>query len=78
MMLQTVEAVIECDGRVRLLEAMTLPESRRALVTVLPDVVGTAEDLSAAYAAMAADESREAEALEWANALISDVADEAR
>jgi hypothetical protein len=77
-MLQTVEAVIERDGRVRLLEPMTLPESRRALVTVLPNAAGTAEDLAAAYAAMAADEAREADALEWANALISDVADEAR
>lgn len=77
-MLQTVEAVIERDGRVRLLEAVTLPESRRALVTVLPDAADTAEDLAAAYAEMAADEAREAEALEWANALIADVADEAR
>jgi predicted CopG family antitoxin len=29
-------------------------------------------DLDAAYAAMAADEKREAEALEWSNALIGD------
>lgn len=36
------------------------------------------EDLASAYAAMAADESREAEAAEWANHLISDVGDEAR
>jgi predicted CopG family antitoxin len=36
------------------------------------------EDLATAYAEMAADEAREAEAEEWANALISDVADEAR
>ena len=43
---------------------------------VRPHVVG--EDLAAAYAEMAADEAREAEAEEWANALISDVADEAR
>jgi hypothetical protein len=35
-------------------------------------------DLSSEYARMAADEDREAEALEWAEALISDVADEAR
>lgn len=77
-MLQTVEAVIERDGRVRLLEALTLPESRRALVTVLPDAAEATEDLAAAYAEMAADEAREAEALEWVNALISDVADEAR
>lgn len=43
---------------------------------VRPHVVE--EDLAAAYAEMAADEAREAEAEQWANALISDVADEAR
>jgi hypothetical protein len=36
------------------------------------------EDISAAYAQMAADEVREAEAEEWSNGLISDVSDEAR
>lgn len=36
------------------------------------------EDMSAAYAQMATDEAREAEADEWSNALISDVSDEAR
>jgi predicted CopG family antitoxin len=35
-------------------------------------------DLDAAYAAMAADEAREAEAGEWSDALLGDVADEAR
>ena len=35
-------------------------------------------DLSEAYARMAADEARESEAEEWAEALIPDVADEAR
>ncbi|GIK56328.1 MAG: addiction module antitoxin [Chloroflexi bacterium] len=34
-------------------------------------------DLDAAYAAMAADESREAEAWEWAEATVGDVANEA-
>lgn len=43
---------------------------------VRPHVVE--EDLSAAYAEMAADEAREAEAAEWADALLPDVADEAR
>jgi len=38
----------------------------------------TSADLNAAYAEMARDEAREAEAEEWANALISDVADEPR
>jgi hypothetical protein len=36
------------------------------------------EDLSTAYAAMAADEAREAEAREWSDALLPDVGDEAR
>jgi hypothetical protein len=39
-----------------------------------PLVVG--QDLSAGYAAMAADEAREAEAAEWTEALLTDVADE--
>jgi predicted CopG family antitoxin len=37
-----------------------------------------AQDLAAAYRDMAADESREAEAHEWAEATLRDVADEAR
>ena len=39
-----------------------------------PHVVG--QDLSQGYAAMAADEAREAEAQAWAEDLIGDVADE--
>jgi hypothetical protein len=39
-----------------------------------PYVVG--QDLSAGYAAMAADEAREAESATWSEALLSDVADE--
>jgi len=43
---------------------------------VRPHVVR--EDLAAAYREMAEDEARENEALEWADATIMDVADEAR
>lgn len=43
---------------------------------VRPHVVGV--DLDAAYRAMAADEAREAEAFQWAEATIGDVADAAR
>jgi hypothetical protein len=39
-----------------------------------PHVVG--RDLSAGYAAMAADEAREADAAVWSEALLTDVADE--
>ncbi len=43
---------------------------------VKPHVID--EDLSAAYAQMASDEVREAEAEEWCDILISDVSNEAR
>lgn len=43
---------------------------------VRPHVVG--KDLEAAYRQMAEDEASEAEALEWIEATIGDVADEAR
>jgi hypothetical protein len=36
-MIQTVEAIIEPDGKVLLLEPIELKESRRALVTILED-----------------------------------------
>jgi predicted CopG family antitoxin len=43
---------------------------------VRPHVVG--KDLELAYQQMAQEEAREAEALEWAEATVGDVADEAR
>ncbi|HEY3232615.1 MAG TPA: hypothetical protein VGJ87_25510 [Roseiflexaceae bacterium] len=43
---------------------------------VRPHVIGS--DLEAGYRAMAADEAREAEALEWSEATIGDVTDAAR
>ena len=43
---------------------------------VRPHVIGT--DLEAEYRAMAADEEREREALEWSEATIGDVADATR
>jgi hypothetical protein len=36
-MIQTIEAIIQPDGKVLLLEAVQLTESRRALVTILED-----------------------------------------
>ena len=36
-MLRTVEAVLETDGKVRLLEPVELPSPRRVLVTILND-----------------------------------------
>jgi hypothetical protein len=43
---------------------------------VRPYVSGT--DLDSAYRKMAGDEAREGEALEWSEATVGDVADEAR
>jgi len=43
---------------------------------VRPHVLG--DDLEAAYQQMAQEEEREAEALEWAEATVGDVADETR
>ncbi len=43
---------------------------------VRPHVIG--KDLETAYRQMAQDEAREAEALEWAETTLGDVADEAR
>lgn len=50
--------------------------SRFIETLVRPHVVG--KDLEAAYRQMAQDEAREAEALEWSEATLGDVADEAR
>ena len=36
-MSRTIEAIIDEDGRVRLLEVVSLPTTRRALVTILED-----------------------------------------
>jgi hypothetical protein len=36
-MIQTIEAIIEPDGKVLLLESVQLKEPRRALVTILDD-----------------------------------------
>lgn len=36
-MIQTVEAIIDENGKVQLLESVHLPEARRALVTILEE-----------------------------------------
>jgi len=43
---------------------------------IRPQIIGV--DLESAYCRMAEDESRESEALEWAEATIGDVGDETR
>ena len=62
------------DGLHRVIGRQKISQFIEGLVR--PHVV--AQDLADAYRAMAADEAREAEAHEWAEATARDVADEAR
>ena len=72
-MSQTLEAVIDENGAVRLLKPIRLTRSQRALVTILDDQpTWNEEELDAGYRTMAEDEAREADALEWAEATIGD------
>jgi hypothetical protein len=62
-MLRTVEAVIEPDGQVRLLEPISIPGVRRALVTVLEEPAEVTAHLS--EAALASDWNRPEEDAAW-------------
>ena len=65
-MIQTVEAVVDADGRVRLLGAVTIPGPRRALVTVLEEAAAVpGEAALLTEAALAADWSRPEEDAAW-------------
>lgn len=46
-MLRTIEAVVEADGRVRLLEPVDVQVPRRALLTILDEPADEAANLSA-------------------------------
>ncbi|MEP6819141.1 MAG: hypothetical protein ABJA18_06375 [bacterium] len=64
-MSQTLEAIIDEHGAVRLLKPVHLSGTRRALVTILDDQPAWEEgEFDASYRAMAEDEERENEALE--------------
>ncbi|CAN5867434.1 hypothetical protein BH23GEM9_BH23GEM9_29410 [soil metagenome] len=52
-MIRTVEAVVEADGRVRLLEHVQIPHARRALVTILDEPAEDAADSSALLSELA-------------------------
>ena len=71
-MIQTIEATIDENGGVHLLEAVHLSAPRRALVTIL-EAKPIETNLEAAYREMAGDEAREREALEWADTTVGDV-----
>ncbi|MBI3684712.1 MAG: hypothetical protein HY235_30450 [Acidobacteria bacterium] len=66
-MIRTVEAVIDEQGNVRVLEPVRLPSARRALVTILEDRPGTgdAESAQLSEAALAEDWNRPEEDEAW-------------
>ena len=68
-MIRTVEAIIDEQGNVRLLEAVRLPAVRRALVTILEDEppVIVHETALLAEAALAADWNRPEEDAAWSH-----------
>ena len=67
-MIQTVEAVIDAGGRVRLLGAVELDGPRRALVTVLDESATVpGENSLLSEAALAVDWNRPEEDAAWAH-----------
>ena len=78
-MSQTIDAIIDEHGSVRLLRPIQLAKARRALVTILDEQPAWGEtELEESYRAMAQDEAREAEALQMSEATVGDVIDETR
>ena len=68
-MIRTVEAVIDQDGRVHLLEPMRLASDRRALVMILDEQPGVnpGEAALLSEASLAKDWTRPEEDLAWAH-----------
>ena len=66
-MVRTVEAVIDEQGNVRLLESVQLPSARRALLTILEDrpLAATPESALLSEAALAEDWNRPEEDEAW-------------
>lgn len=66
-MIRTVEAIIDEHGSVRLLEAVNIPSTRRALVTILEEepVLRVAETALLSEAALAEDWNRPEEDEAW-------------
>lgn len=68
-MIKTVEAVIDGQGRVRLLESVELVRSRRALVTILEEdpVPDVQESACLSESALAVDWNRPEEDAAWSH-----------
>ncbi|MHC1743539.1 MAG: hypothetical protein AB9873_10965 [Syntrophobacteraceae bacterium] len=68
-MIKTVEAIIDEQGNVRLLERVQLPSARRALVTILEDapIVSSEETAMLSEPALAKDWNRPEEDAAWSH-----------
>jgi len=68
-MSRTIEAIIDKEGHVRLLEAISLSSSRRALVTILEDEedYDSRDVMLASEAALAVDWNRPEEDEAWSH-----------
>ena len=68
-MIKTVEAVIDENGQVRLLESINLPAARRALVTILEEEPATsiAETALLSESALAEDWNKQEEDAAWSH-----------
>ena len=68
-MIQTIEAVIDEQGNVRLLAPIQLAEARRALVTILEEqpTVGVSETALLSEQALGADWNRPEEDEAWSH-----------
>ncbi len=67
-MIQTLEATIDENGRVSLLEPIQLPRARRALVTILePSAPEPTETALLSEAALGADWNRPEEDAAWSH-----------
>lgn len=67
-MIQTVEAIIDADGRIQLLGEVQVPSPRRALVTILEEPAAVpGETALLAEAALAVDWNRPEEDAAWSH-----------
>lgn len=66
--MQTIEALIDKDGTVQLLEVVRLPSARRALVTILDEpAVDECDTALLSEAALASDWNRPEEDEAWSH-----------
>jgi hypothetical protein len=65
--MKTVEAIIETNGEVHLIEPLQMPSPRRALVTILEEAPTVNDAALLSEAALAEDWNRAEEDAAWAN-----------